>query len=385
MPLTRHLYKEDEVVAAMQWSILRGKCVEAAFWCQELLDSDMADALIGAMRHIWLFGYGIGAIPWYKAFVAFAEAEALDAEEALKLVVALCRIGIAGGRDTSFLAMVGSQAPPDRVGICITPKGLQGADAFFAAAIHQGRAITAWRAHTTILEGTLGQVATWKHGQIGTEVVGLIAREYPALAVAALCLERDTLEQRWNKELPGMLREVEEAVAEWEACIGRRSRRKFSIPHDCLYLITERGRSCVYKSTEPQLRGSLERPGKLWGSVFWDEVAEEVGGWEAVRNDYEVREAFYDEHFRDDIPDEWSKADREKSHGIGALQRDTECSVERFLVKWFGHIPSAVVWNQTKNAIATRLGDSWEEWAAPTVCAFELDLRRIGSRTFVVA
>ena len=29
------------------------------------------------------------------------------------------------------------------------------------------------------------------------------------------------------------------------------------------------------------------------------------------------RERFYDEQFPDDIPDEWSRADQEKSHGIG--------------------------------------------------------------------
>ena len=347
MPLTRHLYKEDEVLAAMQWCILRGRCMEAAFWCQELLDSGMADALLGAMRSIWLFGFGIGALPWYKAFAAFAEADVLDAEEALRLVVALCRIGIAGGRDTSYLALMGSQAPPDRVGLCVTPRGLKGVDAFFAAAVGQGRTITAWRAHASIAEGTLARVGSWRHGEAGAEVVALLGASYPAVAVAALCLERGALAQRWAKELPGIPSEVGEAVEEWEACIGRRRRRQYSIPHDCLYLLTERGRSCVYKSTEPQLRGSLERPGKLWGSVFWDGVAEEVGGWEAVRNNDEVRETFYGEYFPDDIPDEWSKADREKSHGVGALGRGCECSVERFFTRWFGQIPSAVVWNQT--------------------------------------
>jgi hypothetical protein len=55
--------------------------------------------------------------------------------------------------------------------------------------------------------------------------------------------------------------------------------------------------------------------------------------------------AFYDEHFPDDTPDEWSVAEREKSHGFGALQPGAEPSAERFLRAWFGRLPSAVIWN----------------------------------------
>lgn len=386
MPLTRHLYMEDEVVAAMQWCILRGRCVEAAFWCQELLDSGMADALLEAMRNIWLFGFSIGALPWYKAFHAFAEEEVLDASEAIRLVVALCVIGKAGGRDTSFISIIGSPREPDRVGICITPKGLKGVDAFFAAAVKEGRTITAWRAysHASFSPDTLPRVFAWKHGSIGDEVCALLEEKYPAIAVAALCLPAEILEKRWKKPLPAVPSEVEVALVEWEACLGRRQRRCFSIPHECLYFITERGNTSVYSSTESRLRGSLERPGKIWGSVFWDEIAEEMGGWEAIRDDPVAREQFYDTYFPDDIPDEWSKNDRERSHGIGALQKDETPSPRRFLLKWFGNIPSAVVWKEFEYAIQTRDGKTWVDWAVPHTAAFELDMRRIIRREFVI-
>jgi hypothetical protein len=379
MPLTRHLYMEDEVVAAMQWCILRGKYVESAFWCQELLDSGMADALLEAMRSIWLFGFGIGALPWYKAFQTFAEEDVLDPSEAVRLVVALCIIGKAGGRDTSFLSMIGSPRPPDRVGMCITPKGLKGVDAFFASAVKEGRAITAWRAYSqgSMAADTLARVSAWKHGSIGQELCTLLQEKYPAVAVAALCLPRESLEERWNKPLPVTPPEVEDALVDWEASLGRRQRRSFSIPHECLYLITERGCTSVYSSTESRLRGSLERPGKLWGSVFWDEIAEEMGGWEAIRDDPTAREQFYDTYFPDDIPDEWSKTDRERSHGLGALQKDETPSPSRFLSKWFGNIPSAVIWDQCKQAIDTRNGKTWVDWVAPHTAPFELDMRRI--------
>jgi hypothetical protein len=101
----------------------------------------------------------------------------------------------------------------------------------------------------------------------------------------------------------------------------------------------------VYSSADSRLCGSLERPGKLWGSVYWDSVAEEAGGWEGIRDIPEKREAFYAAHFPDDIPDEWSLAERAKSHGIGSLQKDEVPSIKKFVRSWFGALGSAVVWN----------------------------------------
>ncbi len=44
-----------------------------------------------------------------------------------------------------------------------------------------------------------------------------------------------------------------------------------------------------------------------------------MGSWKHIRKADEIREAFYDMYFPDDIPDEWSAKDREKSHGYGLL------------------------------------------------------------------
>ena len=127
MPLTRHLYVEEEVGAALQFCILRGRAVEAAFWAMELLDSGMVEEFLASLRSIWLLGFGLAALGWYKAFLALEAAEALDAEEAIRLVVALCRIGINGGRDTSALAIIGSSLPAERRGVSRSLLHLEGA------------------------------------------------------------------------------------------------------------------------------------------------------------------------------------------------------------------------------------------------------------------
>jgi hypothetical protein len=377
MPLTRNLYREDEVVAALQFCVLRGRVVEAAFWATEMLDSSMANEFLVAMRTIWRLGFGIGAIGWYKEFKVLADAEALDAAEAIRLVVALCRIGLAGGRDNSLIVLAGTRLGPEQVALCIVPKGLSGVDAFFAAAVLQGRAITAWRALPSVAEGVVDKMAAFKHGDFGTSLVE-ICKEFPALLVAGLCLQRGDLEKRFTVP-SGDLDEVSAALKDWSRLDGRR-RRVYAVPAQALYWVSARGRESVYKSTEGELRGSLERPGRLWGSVYWDDVAEKFGGWKGVRSD--AREDFYDLNFPDDIPDEWSSADRAKSHGDGVLQPDKEASLQRFLVTWFG-ASGSVIWNQFDAAVANIDAKNLEDIDAPVAEPVPLNLGRIRRRVTV--
>jgi hypothetical protein len=367
MPLTRNLYREDEVIAALQFCVLRGRCVEAAFWATEALESGMVDPFLDAMRMIWRLGFGIGAIGWYLAFREFAAADELDMDEALRLVVALCRIGLAGGRDHSILVLAGTSVVADQVAPCDV-WGLTGVDAYFAAAVLQGRTISAWRALSSVGVGVVSLVAARKHGEAGVKLMTLYD-ECPAVMVAGLCL--GSLEKRFA--LPGMIPEVE-ALKE-ESCGG--PRRSFTIPSESLYWLTARGRDTVYSSNEKEMRGSLERPNRLWGSVYWDEVAEGFGGWEAIQKDASAREAFYAEHFPDDIPDEWSVAERAKSHGRGSMQPGSSPSLQRFLTSWFAGCGSAVIWNQFAAAIQGLQSLDSLAQLMPPPCHLVLEPRRV--------
>lgn len=355
MPLTRNLYTEDEVVAALQLCILRGKTVEAVFWAKELLDSQMIDDFIRAMREIWLLGFGIGALRWYEEFSVIVESDELDESVLISCVVGLSCIGINGGRDTTFLVIKGYNGPPEVVRDCVVPSSLSGLDAYFAASILQGRVMCAWRVLHFIGGEVIELVAEYKHGAYGKRVIGLLHSTYPQLVIAALCLPKGELERRWLKPFPPMLSEVDRAMKEWSAIVNARARRVYAIPHECLYWLTARGYKDVYTTNEKDIIGSLERPSKLWGSTYWDSVAETYGGWSAIKTEAEVREAFYDQHFPNDIPDEWSKKDRSVSHGWGAVQPGATCSAERFLRTWFGRISPAVIWNKLHGAI-TSLG-----------------------------
>jgi hypothetical protein len=367
--LTRNLYAEDEVVAALQLCILRGRCMEAAFWATEMLDSAMTTEFFEALLTIWRLGFGIAALPWLSEFNRVKGLDELETDVLLGLVVGLAR----SQRDITYLVLAGSKAPPEQVALCIVPKGLTGVDAFFASAIIQGRTVTAWRALPSIGDA-MAVVAGYKHGEAGATLLSMSLE--PALTIAALCLPRGELERRLAQPVPEMLNEIVDALTEWDTLKGR-ARRVYTVPHEALYLITARGNTTVYETTDSLLRGCLERPGKLWGSVFWDSVAEDLGGWLAIRSDAPTREAFYDEYFPDDIPDEWSAADRAKSHGGGCLQPGTIASADRLLRAWFGRYSSAVIWNNFPSQLELK---KLADISAPVGAPVELNLRRASRR-----
>jgi len=68
MPLTRHLYREDEVAAALMLCVDRGLVQEALFWSLELLDSGLTNQFYGALKTIWISSFSKSAPEWLSAF-----------------------------------------------------------------------------------------------------------------------------------------------------------------------------------------------------------------------------------------------------------------------------------------------------------------------------
>jgi len=366
MPLTRHLYKEDEVPAALMFCILGGRHVEAAFWCQELLDSEMLEPLMSTLRRTWLYGVGVKGLGWLRAFQETFEGDTVDPDAILKLVTGLCRIA----KDRSVLTLLASKldAQPDRVNKGVVSDKYSPLESFTALAILQRKTLCAWGGLRALEKPDefLRTVAFSKHGVAARKFLtvldgeGFSDWERRAAACAALCLSREEFATSWNQvATPELVKEVVVALEEWQPLLGRRARRKYPIPKGALYWMTARGKELsVYDTNLKEMMGRVEKSAALWGSTFWDSVAQEVGGWAAIKNDDDVRESFYETYFPDDIPDEWSVAEREKSHGAGPLQRGGKADTTRALTNLFGRFPAAVIWSPlppVKNV------ESWDE------------------------
>jgi hypothetical protein len=373
MPLTRHLYREDEVIAATMLSIFKGRGEEAIFWSLELLDSGMVNALLDAGRTIWFYGFGIRALWWIRAWEEMFEAEEIDGGNALRLVNALTGLGSSRKTDGTMLALLAirpGQLEP--LWPCDFTGGANPLENYVAGACQQKKLAAAWRAWNASARRPelLEAVLRWRHGDAGADILSSLRGEGgTAVALAAATLSpEDFTAAAAARQIPLLPEGLQRRLEEWSAATGYpRRRRAFAVPWDCLWHITDRGRTLtVYDSNEKELLGSLEKPGALWGSEFWDDAAEEVGGWEAVRSDPAARESFYAAHFPEDIPDEWSAADRAKSHGRGALQKGQETSAAAWMKRWFGGLESALIWKGVEAAAAAAATlRGWGEWTPP--------------------
>jgi hypothetical protein len=352
MPLTRHLYREDEVVAALMFCILRKRFVEAAFWCSELLDSGLVDELIEVLKRIWLYGFGVKALSWLRAFHAATSGDSIDPEQILRLIGGLRE------PDRSIITLLAEPITeqPDRVNACdVSPKFTTALEAFVARAILQRKSRAAWGGLRGMEDpdGFLLKIAMAKHGVAGCKCVKTIQEvslggpwEKRAAAVAALSLDRAAFTVSWTRVAdPPLLSEVARELDAWTAALGRRARRIYPIPGECLHWLTRRGRELTaYDTNEKEIMGRLEKSAALWGSGFWDSAAEEFGGWAAIKQEAESREAFYATHFPDDIPDEWSSADRRKSHDRGVLHKGQKADASRAIQTLFARLPTATIW-----------------------------------------
>lgn len=388
MPLTRHFYKEDEVAAALFLCMLRGRSREATFWCLEMLDSGLADDLLRVLRETWFYGFGVRCFGWLRAFEAAAAADELDPDIFLGLVCGLSRMG--SYRDGTMLALLGLRegTQPDRVNN-ETEGTLEG---FFRAACAERRVATAWLAARAAGEGGGAWLEAVLGGRQRGEAAALIAQgawspcQRRALGVAVASLRDAEFTASWGAspsiELPA---EVGEEIEAARAALGPRARRRFPIPFECLYWLTERGRRLtVYESNEKEMF-RLERPTGIWNSGYWDSVAEQYGGWEAIRSDDDAREAFYDTEFPDDIPDEWSSKEREKSHGRGVLQPGGRATGAEWIRRIFaGRVGSYLIWQGVEDCVlppVESLGEAWEALGAVDIAGW--NLRGAGKRALV--
>jgi hypothetical protein len=78
----------------------------------------------------------------------------------------------------------------------------------------------------------------------------------------------------------------------------------------------------------------------LEGCPFWTRVIEEEVPW----LDDDRKEAFYDLYFPDDIPDEWSRQDQEKSHGFGCLINTEVPNYQKYIDRWLRKVVTRSIW-----------------------------------------
>ena len=348
-PLTRHLYSLDEVASALQTS-LRSCNGRALFWFWELAVSLEAGAALHAALEAWLL-WGGGHDP--ALLTHPAPATLPDAFALMTRVQAA--IQTAGTLSAHRLLTTPLPPPPEDDGTApapmpkIPPSPPHEDDPEAAAALWQQlfRALTAKPPQRRAALHALGDTATasplcpdtvWRFlraltpAALKATTISLAARATPhtesqllhqATTVLVICNHLTTLPAIATTPAvttrPSALAERDWAT--WSSNEGRRAARAQAILPTALHRGTTRGTLSPEYTNIDEIRDPT--PSLLTGCRFWREAVTAAGATFDATTDSlqfptdEALESFYARYFPDDIPDEWSAADQQKSHGAG--------------------------------------------------------------------
>lgn len=341
MPLTRHFYELDEVQAAVFYCGGRPSWKETVFWTRELVISGYVSEAISVLFESWLWHRGPFHMRWLIDAMTAMGGEEVSMEGILTMAEALSRCTI---KDHSLWAILVSSTLEGEIDALydrVTPKSLvvewplemDKREQFFLRAIHQHKAGAAW---WSTVPGAAGAGIRdervewcmewyaetvragdreWKEALDGYErLLGYRSEGYDRAIrltrLLSLCFTADQRRKSMTALMAGAPLYPEEE-AKWNRVLGRKAGRIYPIPYYGLYGTTKRGRMRQQETTV----------GELWdvrrgmaGVPCWDTDEKEAAATGATTG-----AAAIDSYFPDDLPDEWTAAEKSLSHGSGLL------------------------------------------------------------------
>lgn len=339
--LSKNLYEIDEVVAALQLC-LRMTWPRAHFWAHELVASEEEELLRTVLRDSWL-DYGapadIRVLMDLQSLVPDSDLVS-RVMEAIRTTGSLAPISLFNKGKGRRLRVTPATSDPK-----VLARRAKGAAAFLAATEFENMDpdhLKAWwisfdsacRCHwfrdaiwlLQAVQPTLSSDGIWAGIMLaarGLSEVKEFIRDLreegsiraQAAAVATLCYP--------STNLPQSVQPKQVDWSQWSTLSGRGA-RLYAIPKEALHSQTTRGAlSTKYTNIQDIREPVLLLP---QGCAYWRRITA-VAGFRDLEEGIEVPEdrayeTFCDRHFPDDIPDEWSAADQQKSHGRGLGSTD---------------------------------------------------------------
>jgi hypothetical protein len=348
MPLSRHFYALDEVQSSLLYSLSCGRVEESLFWCKELIDSGCSTEITSILFQSWLWNIGPYYMKWLINSYKLLSNEELSETDILNTTYHLASIPHKYHDNSLWnilITTIQSSTIPDKI-VRKLPNNWtsnNNVETYFIGAIYQGKAQSAWWISRFIDDNRVYELLEWMINNVyinyKTEyneylhimrnyesLIGFTSKGFDIIvqcsAIMGLCIndanKQLSFDNKWIKEIePRLLQNI----TIWTDNLGRKTRRVYNIQKSSLYGNTKRGTLKWSENTLDQLNDAEKH---LIGCPFWDEVIVEFGRinkkTKTIKwNNDECMEAFYDKYFPDDIPDEWSKEEKSKSHGDGVL------------------------------------------------------------------
>ncbi len=336
--LSRHFYRLDEVRSALRDCIVNRRVDKGLFWAQELLDSGEDEYLFETLLEIWAFAVGPAKFRW------IIDAYQVGQADLLMLTVLLLRLPREAA-DGSLLGVV-LQAYEDCRQRIPFPAGA------FRDAVGKGNvraAAAAWlqmesatalavlteqcalaKADRQMVLEALGTWASWVPGELAAPIWTTLTA---MMAIMTLCMTDAQWAVSTSPYRPITTEtgaHITGLLGDWRGLLGRRERRVYEIPRDCLKWDTERGRMRWAENTTEELWRIWE---VMEGTRCWDDLALATGyAWSGY--DTAGWAEFLEAAFPDDWPEEWSVEDQSLSHGTGSLAPKEPLCRKLWLGRW---------------------------------------------------
>ena len=352
--LSRHFYRLDEVRSALRDCIVNRRVDKGLFWTQELLDSGEDEYLFETLLEIWAFAVGPAKFRWVI--------DAADTGRADLLMLSLQLLRLPHEAADGSLLGVALRAYED----CRCGGKLPFPAGTFREAVSKGQvraAAAAWlQLEAGAAAAVLGEqcalapaskqlaleaLSTWVSWAPSALVQPIWSTLSAMMAIMALCMS----EAQWAPSTTPYRQisddsqtHILELLADWRGLLGRRERRVYEIPRDCLKWDTERGRMRWAENTTEELW-------RIWevmdGTRCWDDLAAVTGyAWSGY--DTVGWAEFIEAAFPDDWPEEWSVEDQCLSHGAGSLAPAESLYRPQWLGRW---LPAASLIGESADAI----------------------------------
>jgi hypothetical protein len=369
MPLSRHFYSLDEVQAALLHT-------NSLFWCQELILSGCIGEAISTLFQSWLWNTGPLRLQWLIDSANSLASNELSEDDVLLATYRLTMIHHTNRDNSLWNILVLTAQNPNKMPDTVTrktPHVIPSEDTkeiYFVRAMFQGKAQSAWWISQHIESERVWILLDWFAENIHTkfqnqyktcleilqnyeQLLGYKSDEYDVIircvAVIMMCVWPDKLKESFSPLASQIDKNNAQILNELTASVGKREHRIYQIPNSCLYGITLRGRC---KWTQNNLTQLYDVEKYLVGCPFWDETLTEYADIDEKRNiiwkSDDKLEEFYEKYFPDDIPDEWSKKDQQKSHGDGVLSPTEKPTIWKYSRNFMSRLPQ-LAWNTTKS------------------------------------
>lgn len=343
--LSKHLYRIDEVLSSLRWSIITHNLSETAFWTMELYQSNLTQECLELLETIWINHIGFGS--WFLLRLILHVYEEGDVSEE-NLVAIACAFAKRKLCDsTAFHLLLRG---------CILKETLFPHSKEYLTAqeairdcLTRGKLQEAWYLSRCLSEEELWlllePLVSPNRLEAFQGVKDLRPCRRESLALAFILVSLDEIswlasQEAIENQIPV---EVSQAIDTWNSEKSLRKRRAIKPRIESLVYLTQRSKQTPYVSSEPEIQDGLLEA--LLNSEYWQGILEGFmvnQKWKSERH----KELFYDTYFPQDIPDEWSLADREKSHGRG-LGKCKEQGRIRFIQLTLQYSKSLELWNST--------------------------------------